>query len=392
MVKLATMGKIDTEKLKTAVDLRDLAGQHTTLRTWSAGELAGPCPKCIGEDRFHVKADWWFCNQCRPFDDGQPHDAIAFVQWLHGCDFREACYRLGGGDLPPATATRRQSEKKPDKPKAWCGDDWQVEAKDTVTRAVAVLDTDAGKAGRDYLEGRGLRAETWQAFRLGHDPAKWHSGWERKAGAVVMPWVIEGKYTAIKYRFLEVKDKADRFRAKGGSEQSLFGLPLVGGHRDTLILCEGELNAMSLWQAVHDLGRGDNVDAVSFGSESGAGDQALNLARKYRRVIVWADKGDIARDAARAMGAMGLKSPEGHDANDLLIAGVLAEFMALALERLVSEQPRKWKTVTLILPGDTPLGLPEGKWRRLENGEIEAIITPDELETALFVARAAEAA
>jgi len=376
------MDRIDTDKLKTAVDLRDLAAQHTTLRAWAVGELAGPCPKCGGTDRFHVKADWGYCNQCWPSDKGTSHDAIAFVQWLDGCDFREACEKLGG-DLPATTATRRQPEKKS---KACHGDDWQVEAKDSVTQAVAVLDADAGKPGRDYLEGRGIHRDTWEAFGLGYDPAKWHSGWERKAGAVVMPWVIGDKYTAIKYRFPEAKDKPDRFRAKGGGEQSLFGTRLIGAHRDSLILCEGELNAMSLWQALRDLGRGD-VDVVSFGSESGVGDPAKKLATKYRRVIVWADKAGIARDAAHAMGAHGVKSPRGQDANDLLQAGVLAEFMARTLQRLGTDTAKPWGAVTLILPGDTTLGLPVKNWHRLRSGEVKATYTRHELEAALLVGR-----
>jgi len=379
------MDRIDTDKIKTALDLRDVAAQHTTLRPWAAGELAGPCPKCGGTDRFHVKADWFYCNQCWPYDNDQSHDAIGFMQWLDGCGFVEACHKLSNGDLP-AASTRRQPDKP--KPKACRSEAWQREARDTIKRAVAVLDSDAGKPGRDYLAGRSIQQDTWRAFGMGYDPAKWHTGWQRKAGAVVIPWVIGDKVAAIKYRFVEAEHKADRFRSTSGGEQSLFGLQNIGKHRDTLILCEGEFNAMSLWQAVRDLGRGD-VDVVSFGSEGGAiHEQGLKLARKYRRVIVWADDANTAREAARTMGARGLKSPEGQDANDLLRACLLTEFVELALQRFGTDRARPWVAVTLILPGDTPLGLPAGKWHRLRSGEIKATYTRDELETALTVARA----
>jgi len=377
------MDKIDTDRIKTAIDLRDLAAQHTTLRPWAVGELAGPCPKCGGTDRFHVKADWAYCNQCWPYDNGKAHDAIAFVAWLDGCGFVEACHKLSNGDLPAATTTRRQ----PDKPKAKAchSEAWQRDAKDTVARAATVLDTDAGKPGRDYLEGRGIHRDTWQAFGVGYDPAKWHSGWQRKAGAVVVPWLVGDQYTAIKYRFVDAADKPDRFTSKGGGEQSLYGTPLVGEHRGTLILCEGELNAMSIYQAIHEPGRGD-VDVVSFGSEGGAiHDLALKLARKYKRVIVWADQAGIARNAARVIGAHGMKSPGGQDANDLLQAGLLAEFMGLALQRLGPDQAKPWGAVTLILPGDTTLGLPAGKWHKLRGGEVKVTYTRDELEAALQV-------
>lgn len=44
---------------------------------------------------------------------------------------------------------------------------------------------------------------------------------------------------------------------------------------------------------------------------------------------------------------------------------------------------KTWAAVTLILPGDTPLGLPAGKWHRLRSGEVNATYTRDELEWAL---------
>ena len=51
-------------------------------------------------------------------------------------------------------------------------------------------------------------------------------------------------------------------------------------------------------------------------------------------------------------------------------------------------QSHNWKTVTLILPAGTPLGLPAGKWHRLRSGEVKAIYTRDELEAALTASRA----
>lgn len=50
-------------------DLIELAGRYTQLRKASGTkEWEGPCPKCGGRDRFHVKADAFFCRQCHPSD------------------------------------------------------------------------------------------------------------------------------------------------------------------------------------------------------------------------------------------------------------------------------------------------------------------------------------
>jgi len=107
-----------------------------------------------------------------------------------------------------------------------------------------------------------------------------------------------------------------------------------------LVLCEGELNALSLWQAARATGL-DRLDVLSFGSDSNAGGElAGKLAARYRRVIVWADDPDKTRAAMAGIpGARGLRSPQDDsgrklDANALLQAGALGDFLAEALARL----------------------------------------------------------
>src|SRR5262245_57835573 len=69
---LSMIQAIDTDRIKQTADLRELAARSTVLRKESSRELSGPCPKCGGDDRFHVKADWWQCRQCYPLDNGKP--------------------------------------------------------------------------------------------------------------------------------------------------------------------------------------------------------------------------------------------------------------------------------------------------------------------------------
>jgi hypothetical protein len=56
-------------------------------------ERAGPCPRCGGTDRFgvNVKKQLFYCRNC---DRGG--DVIELVQFLDGCDFREAVETLAG--------------------------------------------------------------------------------------------------------------------------------------------------------------------------------------------------------------------------------------------------------------------------------------------------------
>jgi hypothetical protein len=94
----------------------------------------------------------------------------------------------------------------------------------------------------------------------------------------------------------------------------------------TLLVAEGELNAMSCWQAGHPAG----LDVVSLGSEGGTVPSWLAaLAGRYGAVMTWLDRPERAAAALDALGAPGLAlhsvTPDGDklDANDLLRAGQL---------------------------------------------------------------------
>lgn len=326
---------IDTEGIKARVDLQELAGRYTTLAKWSTKELAGPCPRgaCSAKTNgFHVHADGWFCcYTCHP----KHGDAIEFLQWLGvAADFKAACQYLDAGAVQLPAPARRVTPQT--KPAGWQDASWQSDARAILARAQDCLASPAGDPGAEYLLSRGILPETWQAWGLGYDPAKWDPATERKRPAVVIPWQRD-KVTAVKYRFTDSTSKGDRFTQKGGGQQIAFGLNRAGEHWSTLWLCEGEFNALSIWQAL----RGAwcvNFDVVSFGGDS----QAAHLdpvvkawAGKYRQVIVWADEPAKAAAAMAAIpGAFGLRSPEVDgrklDANELLKLGGLADFVLAA--------------------------------------------------------------
>ena len=335
------MAEIDTDRIKQSVDLRDLAGTYTELHNVKKDgvEMAGPCPKCRGDDRFHVKQDWWFCRQCYPLDNGKGHDAIAFVMWREDVDFREACRRLDAG----AVASDRPRVAPQPKPKEylWNDADWQAEAARFVREAQTRIELPDGEPGRSYLAGRGITPETWRAWGLGYATPK-HPTIHEPRPAICLPWQGRGTIKAVQYRFFWTEiDHGDRFAQRAGGERTLYGVDLLGKHFDTLVLCEGELNALAIWQAARAAGL-DRLDVLSFGSDSNkdtAGDLAPKMARRYKRVIVWADDPDKARAAMAAMpGARGLRSVEQDgrklDANVLLQAGALGDFLAEALARL----------------------------------------------------------
>src|SRR5690606_24582772 len=196
------MTKTELDTLKSKTDLVGLAGRYTTLRRESSREYSGPCPKCGGTDRFHVRdgepgrAGWFFCRMCHP----KRGDAIEFVRWLQGCDFRQAVAILTGKRAAPVAVPGRKAPVP-------AQDDRRLPDNATIRVQAAqerLLGPD-GAAGRDYLLGRGLLPETWVHFGLGFDPAVPVPGTQGKerAPAIVIPWhSADGRLVAVRYRFL----------------------------------------------------------------------------------------------------------------------------------------------------------------------------------------------
>lgn len=325
-----------------AADLLALAGRHTQLKKNAHHDWCGPCPRCGGKDRFHVFQNritkrWSFlCYQCH----GRPGDAIEFVRWLHGADFVEAVQQLAGAPQarriePPPPAVNLS---------------WTQRVRRLVVDAQDLLWSDEGEAARAYLERRGLEPHTCLAFGLGYRPDAPVPGTDgkRRAPAIVMPWTAgrvvlpppsTGKVTAVRYRFLEPQDGA-KITAEGGSRFAgrLYGgqvLPRVAERLRTLVLVEGEINCMSIWQCAGSPERMFDwrLDVLSLGSESAKlSPAAVAAIGEYGKVLVWADRGEVARELAQTLpNAHPIRSPGGKDANDLLQEGLLAGFLAEAL-------------------------------------------------------------
>lgn len=326
---------IDVAALKARVDLPELASRYTTLTAHSTDEQAGPCPRstCTAKtDGFHVHADGWFlCHTCHP----QLGDAIEFLQWLGVvADFQAACQYLDAS-LAQTPALVRQVLPQA-KPENWRDPQWQSTARAKIARGQACLTSAAGDPGAEYLLHRGLLPETWQAWDLGYDPAKFDPATARPRPAIVIPWQ-GAQVTAVKYRFTDSISKGDRFTQLGGGQQIAFGLHRAGTHWGTLWLVEGEFNALSIWQALALTGY-VGFDVVSFGGDGRAAHPApvvLAWAGRYRQVIIWADEPAKTAACGQAItGAFTLCSPEvaGQklDANQMLQAGGLADFARAA--------------------------------------------------------------
>jgi len=317
------------------LDLVSLAERRSELRKVAAAEWAGPCPKCGGDDRFHVTEKWFFCGRNGSGCHNKRGDAIEFVQWVENLPYTEAILHLDGKAAALTSAPARKRQAAP--ARAERPENWQKEAQALVEKAEVLLLT-SGLSVQAELLRRGLNSSTCFAWRLGA-VKRFHPALKEKQPAIVLPWLEADGETvqAVQFRFVGVTKEQGRFTQHKGGDRRLFGLHLLR-KQPVLIVCEGELNALSIWQEV------TGADVLSFGPEDNAKSEAAlealsGLAGDYQRVIVWADKPVVAKAVQQALpGAFGFRSPvengEKVDANDWLQRGKLNWLLTGLLEKV----------------------------------------------------------
>ena len=165
------MMKIDTEAIKRNHDLRDHAGRYTTLKRVTSKEMAGPCPKCGGVDRFHCQRDWFFCRQCYPFGNGQAHDIFGFYEWAEGWDFITICQYLNGGQTRARSVTVVKSKPAARPGPQPLNEEWQIAAAQIGAYCAAMLWEPEGERARRWLNERGLADETLNRHYIGFNKA-----------------------------------------------------------------------------------------------------------------------------------------------------------------------------------------------------------------------------
>lgn len=162
-------------EIRQAIDIAEVVSESVSLKR-AGKNLVGLCPfHSEKTPSFTVSPDKqiFYCFGC-----GAGGNIFSFLMKRDGTSFAEAARALArrcGVDLPERPLSTQDKKRISEQ-----------ETLLAVNRAAAdffhqtLLRQDAGKKGLDYLERRGLTAETIKAFQLGYAP----QGWERLLGAM----------------------------------------------------------------------------------------------------------------------------------------------------------------------------------------------------------------
>ncbi len=275
--------------------------------TSRSGQFNGPCPFCGGTDRFRVQPHygrygWFACSQC-----DRKGNAVDYLMIRRGYSKREALAAVGW--MPkdgsresalPSALPKYVYEPRPqwNEPLA----KWQEAANTFCQECQRILwRAEQGQAALAYLRRRGLTEKTIKAAMLGYHPREEYgtmNAWGRPVWlpqGIVIPWFLAGKLWRVTIRDERVAEGQNgRYRQVAGGSNGLYlADTLVKLKRSTVVLVEGEFDALSLAQEC-----GDLVAVVATGTTQGSHTPRwVSLLARQERVLIAFDaeeKGDTA--------------------------------------------------------------------------------------------------
>jgi hypothetical protein len=285
------------------------SGRSTHNWRTSEREFHSNCPWCGGTDRFLVclPSSRYSCTIRSSSCGRYGRDLIHFLRSYDQKDYFEICRML---DLNPGIATlpsrRERMVARISRDVQPPGEKWREQAGILMHIARKFMLGETGKFERNSLRVRGFTDHTIDAAGLGYLPlgknGRWASTMAEQWGlqgdelyyypGLYIPSSIHGQVWKINVqhglnanpRYIQIRGSAE---AMYGIDVMREGLPLV--------LCEGELDALSGWQAC-----GDMANFIATGSASCCrSDHWAPLIRSAPRLLLAFDNDSAGYEAAR---------------------------------------------------------------------------------------------
>lgn len=186
--------------------------------------------------------------------------------------------------------------------------------RESLERAVTVYESHLERVA-PYLAARGITEQTARTFRLGFVAEPPVRGDDEYLGRLAIPYLTTGGPVDIRYRALRPGDEP-KYKSRPGSHVRLFGVRSLTIHSDTIVLCEGEIDCMTM----HQMG----VPAVGVPGANAWKDHWKLLFADYDNVLVVCDGDQAGREfgksvAERIDGVQVIHLPDGADINDMYV-------------------------------------------------------------------------
>jgi len=141
---------------------------------------------------------------------------------------------------------------------------------------------------------RKLSLETLNYFQLGY-----RSKFQGKdcGPYLAIPYLVHGKCVCLKYRSLDPDiEKGFKWRREKGGLSILFNSDILDDHdHSTVLICESEIDAMS----IHDMGF-KNVVGLTTGAQSFASEWVEQLKR-FKKIYLMLDNDEAGREGTQAL-------------------------------------------------------------------------------------------
>jgi len=186
----------------------------------------------------------------------------------------------------------------------------QKESLDTAARVYATRIASA----EEYLAHRGLSLEDAQKAGLGVvvEPLPGHDSY---VGRLSIPYITQSGVVDIRFRAIGPQEP--KYMGLPGNETRMYNVSAIINADDTIAVCEGEIDTITLHYKV-------GINAVGIPGVNNWKPHYRKLLQDFETVIVFADGDQPGQDFARKLsrevsGILVINMPEGEDVNSMYL-------------------------------------------------------------------------
>ena len=190
-----------------------------------------------------------------------------------------------------------------------------VSQKNYLEKAANAYHQQIDATGAGYLMGRGIEREVAATYLLGN-VAEPLVGDDDYVGRLSIPYITRAGVVDIRYRALS-SEQTPKYLSRTGAESKLYNVNALLKNSDTIAICEGEIDAITMDALV-------GIPAVGVPGANNWRRHFRLLFEDYTQVFVMCDGDQAGKEFGKRIsseldGATVSHCPEGSDVNELFL-------------------------------------------------------------------------